>query len=67
MEDLNVAHAKIGVGAGLVAATGFTLNEWVAIITILYFALQIGLLVPKYRDAFTNWRERRRTKKGSRR
>lgn len=29
---------------------GLTLNEWVAIVTVLYFVLQIGLLVLKYID-----------------
>ena len=31
---------------------GLTINEWVGIATLLYVALQIGLLVPKYVDLF---------------
>lgn len=60
MDELTAAHTKIGVGAGLAAATGLTLNEWVAVVTILYFVLQIGLLVPKYWGAFHTWRVKRR-------
>ena len=43
-----VAAAKMGIGAGGAAAYGLTLNEWVAIFTIMYLILQIGLLLPKY-------------------
>lgn len=43
-----VAAAKMAIGAGGAAAYGLTLNEWVAIFTILYLVLQIGLLLPKY-------------------
>ena len=43
-----IAAAKISVAAGGAAASALTLNEWVAIITILYLVLQIGLLMPKY-------------------
>lgn len=52
-----IAAAKISVAAGGVAASALTLNEWVAIITILYLVLQIGLIMPKYvqmiRDYFS--------------
>lgn len=48
MTDEKIAAAKMGVGAAGVAIFGFTLNEWVAICTIIYFILQIGLLLPKY-------------------
>lgn len=27
---------------------GLTLSDWIALLTILYLMLQIGLLVPKY-------------------
>ncbi len=43
-----VAAAKMAIGAGGAAAYGLTLNEWVAIFTIMYLILQIGLLLPKY-------------------
>lgn len=31
---------------------GFTLEQWVAILTICYVLLQIGLLIPKYYQIF---------------
>lgn len=39
---------------------GLSLSDWVAIITLLYLALQIGLLVPKYRTQIAQWRAKRR-------
>lgn len=60
MDDVTAAHTKIGIGAALAAATGLTLNEWVAVVTIAYFLLQIGLLIPKYCDRFHAWRSRHR-------
>lgn len=40
------AWVTTGPPAGLIA--GLTLNDWVALITILYVTLQVGLLLPKY-------------------
>lgn len=34
-------------GAGLVTLTAITLNEWVAIVTIVYFVIQILISLPK--------------------
>jgi len=34
---------------------GLTLNEWVAVATLLYLAMQIGLLVPKYWRLMVGW------------
>ena len=47
--DVNskVESARIGGGAVLVTIWGITLNEWVAIITLLYLVLQIIILVPR--------------------
>lgn len=39
---------------------GLTLADWVAILTILYLALQIGLLIPRYLDKWRGWRSRRK-------
>lgn len=39
--------------------SGLTLADWVAILTLAYLALQIGLLVPKYLDQFKAWRNAR--------
>lgn len=53
-----IAAVKISTVAGGAAASALTLNDWVAILTILYLLFQMGLLVPKYtqiiRDYFKN-------------
>jgi hypothetical protein len=51
-----VAGMKMAIGGFLSGMTVVTLNEWVAIVTIAYFVLQIGLLVPKYIKMFKGWR-----------
>jgi hypothetical protein len=45
--DGKVESLRISGGAVLVTVWGITLNEWVAIITIFYLALQIIILFPK--------------------
>ena len=50
--EQKIAGLKMVGGAALTSATAITLNEWVAIATLLYFVLQIGLLVPKYIELF---------------
>ena len=42
---------------------GMSPADWITVLTILYLALQIGLLLFKYRDQFNEWRERRREAK----
>ena len=54
--EQKVAALKMSVGGVLSGATVITLNEWVAIVTIAYFVLQIGLLMPKYVAMFRRWR-----------
>lgn len=49
------AAAKMSIGAVGAAASALTLNEWVAIFTILYLVLQIGLLMPKYLQIARDW------------
>ncbi|HVI51498.1 MAG TPA: hypothetical protein VM661_09835 [Candidatus Sulfotelmatobacter sp.] len=41
-----------------IGGAAFSLNEWVAIITIIYVLLQVGLLVPKYVRLFRQWMAR---------
>lgn len=53
------AAAKMSIGAGGAAASALTLNEWVAICTILYLVLQIGLLLPKYVQIARDWLKNR--------
>lgn len=62
--ELKVAHAKMAASTA-VGGGGFayTLNDWVAIATLLFLGLQIGLLVPKYLILFKEWRrDRKKTK-----
>lgn len=47
-DDVKLAAVKMSVGAGGAVLTGLTLNEWVAVATLVYVLLQIGLLMPKY-------------------
>lgn len=42
---------------------GMSIADWIAVMTILYLILQIGLLLFKYHDQFTAWRERRKAAK----
>jgi len=44
-----------GAGIGAVA-TALTLNEWVAVATLVYLALQIILLFPKLGQMVRAWR-----------
>ncbi len=43
-------HVKLVFGLFLASITAVTLNQWSAIITILWGGLQIGLLIPSYWD-----------------
>jgi hypothetical protein len=48
MQDEITAAAKMApAGAGALLA-GLTLNEWVALATLIYVLAQTGLLVPKW-------------------
>ena len=55
----NIAALKISTVAGGAAASALTLNEWVAILTIAYLLLQIGLLMPKYIQIARDWLKNR--------
>lgn len=47
-DDVVGAHIRMGVSAGLAWYSTYTLQDWVAIVTIAYIIFQIGLLIPKY-------------------
>lgn len=38
---------------------GMSLSDWVAVLTIIYIVLQIGLLMPRYFGTLRNWWRRR--------
>ncbi len=47
-----------GAGAGI-TLYGITLNEWVAVATIIYLAVQILILLPKAYETVVPWMYRR--------
>lgn len=53
-------HIKMFITGVLSAVTALTLNQWVAVFTIIYSLLQIGLLIPKYMTLVKIWREKKR-------
>ncbi|CAB3627306.1 Uncharacterised protein [Achromobacter sp. 2789STDY5608633] len=55
MHEDQAAMVKMGIGAGGAVFYGLTLNEWVAMATLVYLAMQIGLLVPKYWRLVRDW------------
>lgn len=57
-QEENVALAKMGIGAAGATIYGLTLNEWVAIVTIIYIVAQLILLIPKYVAWFREWRKK---------
>ena len=54
-----IAAAKIAPAIGGAHWYSMTLNEWVALATLIYIALQIGLLVPKYIRLYRKWRAKK--------
>ena len=65
MHDVAVEGAKVTPPALVTGAMffGMTPNELVAVATLVYLALQIGLLFFKYRDEFRRWRQERKVKR----
>lgn len=57
---LGIEAVKAGPPVAVSAATavGAPTPDWVVILTIVYLALQIGLLLPKYWERFKEWRGR---------
>lgn len=52
---------KVAVVKAIPAIFGFTIysltfQEWVAVATLVYIALQVGLLLPKYWRLIRTWR-----------
>lgn len=54
--DSHASQAKIGLAGAGAAASFMSLNEWVALATLVFIVLQIGLLIPKYWALFMAWR-----------
>lgn len=53
--DDRVPLIKMMIAAAAGAISGLTLNEWVAVLTLVYLIAQIGLLIPQYWAAFKKW------------
>ncbi len=56
--EVKIAGGKISIAAGGGILTAITLNQWVAIATLIYVVLQIGLLIPKYIRLWKNRKEK---------
>lgn len=54
--DAPTIQAKVGLAGAGAAASFMSLNEWVALATLVFIILQIGLLIPKYWALFKAWR-----------
>lgn len=62
MESLKIAPPAVVTGAHVIG--GMSLADWVAICTLLYIAAQVGLLIPRYRKVYVEWRKARKERKG---
>lgn len=60
MTEERIALAKTLPAVAGATIYGLTLQDWVAVATLVYVALQAGLLVPKYCRLFNDWRRNRR-------
>ena len=59
MTDEQLALAKAAPAIAGATIYGLTLQDWVAIATLVYVALQVGLLMPKYWKLLLDWRRSR--------
>ena len=59
-QQLGEVKASIAVIGG--TATILTLNEWVAVATLIYVIAQIGLLIPRYIKICSEWNQNPKTK-----
>lgn len=47
-QETKVAATKMSIASLMALTSKMTLNEWVALATLIYVLMQAGLLVPKY-------------------
>ena len=59
MTDEQLAVAKTVPAIAGATIYGLTLQDWVAIATLVYVAMQVGLLMPKYWRLLLDWRRSR--------
>jgi hypothetical protein len=55
--DTKVEAARFSGAAAGLSIWGATLNEWVAIATIIYLGLQVFILIPKAVNIVSTWIE----------
>lgn len=60
MNEEKLAIAKTAPAIAGATIYSLTLQDWVAIVTLVYVALQVGLLLPKYWRLLREWRKSRR-------
>lgn len=53
--DGKIEAMRVGAAGGLVTAYGLTLQEWVAIATLVYLVFQIVILLPKACVIIRGW------------
>ncbi|SBV94238.1 hypothetical protein KL86APRO_10487 [uncultured Alphaproteobacteria bacterium] len=63
-EEITAAAKMAPAGIGAIWA-GLTLNEWVAVVTILYVLAQTGLLIPRWCAMLAAFFARLRSGKGA--
>jgi len=56
--DSKIEAARIGGAAVGLTAYGITLNEWVALATLVYLIIQIFILMPKATVIIKSWFKR---------
>ncbi|RXZ42720.1 hypothetical protein [Crenobacter cavernae] len=64
MAASEAARAAPPVAVSAASLAGYSLADWVSALTLLYVALQVGLLMPRYWRLFLNWRRERVALKG---
>jgi hypothetical protein len=61
VNDEKIAIAKTLPAIAGATIYGLTLQDWVALATLVYVGLQVGLLLPKYWRLLRDWRNGRKS------
>ena len=60
--ETGMAVVKLTPAIGGGTWYALTLNQWVAIVTIIYIVLQVGLLIPSYINIYKTWKSKKDVK-----
>lgn len=60
--ETGMAMVKVTPALGGGTWYALTLNQWVAIVTIIYIVLQVGLLIPSYIKIYKTWKNKKNDK-----